>query len=43
MSNWLKQEINNYMQKHQKSLAAWKKANELFPAGVSHNIRDFHI
>ncbi|NHJ31790.1 MAG: aminotransferase class III-fold pyridoxal phosphate-dependent enzyme [Asgard group archaeon] len=43
MSNWLKQEIKDYTKNHQKSLTAWKKANELFPAGVSHNIRDFHM
>ena len=43
MSKWLENEINNYKKNHQKSLATWKKANELFPAGVSHNIRDFHM
>jgi len=43
MSIWLEEEINLYKKNHQKSLAMWKTANELFPAGVSHNIRDFHM
>ena len=43
MAKWLEQEKSNYKKNHQKSLTAWKKANDLFPAGVSHNIRDFHM
>jgi glutamate-1-semialdehyde 2,1-aminomutase len=43
MSTWLEEEISQYKKNHKKSLAMWKNANELFPAGVSHNIRDFHM
>ncbi|MHA1630933.1 MAG: aspartate aminotransferase family protein [Candidatus Heimdallarchaeota archaeon] len=43
MTEWLKTEIELYKKNHQRSLALWKKAQEQFPAGVSHNIRDFHM
>ncbi len=41
--NWLEKEISRYRENHQKSLVLWEKAKKLFPAGVSHNIRDFHM
>ncbi len=43
MSDWLKEEIEKYKTQHQKSLLLWKEAQTLIPAGVSHNIRDFHM
>ncbi|HUT81790.1 MAG TPA: aspartate aminotransferase family protein [Candidatus Bathyarchaeia archaeon] len=43
MVNWLEKEISMYRENHQKSLVLWEKAKRLFPAGVSHNIRDFHM
>ncbi|MGC9778652.1 MAG: aspartate aminotransferase family protein [Candidatus Heimdallarchaeota archaeon] len=43
MVNWLIEEKKIYRQKHKKSLELWKKAQKQFPAGVSHNIRDFHM
>ncbi|MBN1328889.1 MAG: aspartate aminotransferase family protein [Candidatus Heimdallarchaeota archaeon] len=43
MVNWLEKEILTYKENHQKSLILWEKAKRMFPAGVSHNIRDFHM
>ncbi|NHJ47852.1 MAG: aspartate aminotransferase family protein [Asgard group archaeon] len=43
MSDWLAKEIKQYRNAHGNSLKMWEKAKEQFPAGVSHNIRDFHM
>ncbi|NHK30156.1 MAG: aspartate aminotransferase family protein [Asgard group archaeon] len=43
MTDWLKNEKEIYLNTHKKSLELWKKAKRQFPAGVSHNIRDFHM
>jgi len=43
MTEWLTKEIAHYKENHQKSLTLWEKAKKQFPAGVSHNIRDFHM
>ncbi len=43
MNVTMKNEIEHYQAKHKKSMVLWKKAKQQFPAGVSHNIRDFHM
>ncbi|MHA1461536.1 MAG: aspartate aminotransferase family protein [Candidatus Heimdallarchaeota archaeon] len=43
MNSTMKNEIDQYRTKHKKSMILWKKAKKQFPAGVSHNIRDFHM
>ncbi|MBD3191371.1 MAG: aminotransferase class III-fold pyridoxal phosphate-dependent enzyme [Candidatus Heimdallarchaeota archaeon] len=36
-------EIETYRSRHKKSLELWEQAQERFPGGVSHNIRDFNM
>jgi len=43
MNSVIKSEVEQYRNKHKKSIALWEKAQHQFPAGVSHNIRDFHM
>ncbi|MEA2070847.1 MAG: aspartate aminotransferase family protein [Asgard group archaeon] len=43
MNEIISKEKKQYIENHKKSQKLWKESQKIFPAGVSHNIRDFNM